>query len=43
MFAWLKSLFCHKSNIVRVPEDGAAGDLAYPDEFAARTAAMRLQ
>lgn len=41
MFAWLKSLFCHKPNIVRVPEDGAVGDLAYPDEFASITAAMR--
>lgn len=41
MFKWLKSLFCHKPNIVRVPGDGAVGDLAYPDKFAAITAALR--
>lgn len=41
MFAWLKSWFRSKPNIVRVPEDGASGDLAYPDKFAAITAAMR--
>lgn len=41
MFAWLKSLFRRKHNIVRIPSEFSINDLAYPDKFAAITAACR--
>lgn len=41
MFAWLKSLFRRKHNVIRIPSELAINDLAYPDKFAAMTAACR--
>lgn len=41
MFAWLKLLFRPKHNIIRIPSEIAIDDLAYPDKFAAMTAACR--